>query len=211
MAEDFNGREPIILDISGRINMESEDTDQAPASGIYLNPGKDDRNFHKKDAMIDEKFPDITHFEVIRDIEDRSAFDKLYELAGKLTKIAEEDVDDDFEVYDELISDKESSLIIHIRMEDHALYEIYLTIENENDLNGDPDGFSMDSGKRSYEEGILDKFASYKKKEEVNNCRTLPLSFLDSYFKAYDTDDWINTVLRETRDQAPIWPIHAEH
>ena len=133
MAEDFNGGEPIILDISGRINMESEDTDQAPASGIYLNPGK------------------------------------------------------------------------------HALYEIYLTIENENDLNGDPDGFSMDSGKRSYEEGILDKFASYKKKEEVNNCRTLPLSFLDSYFKAYDTDDWINTVLRETRDHAPIWPIHAEH
>jgi hypothetical protein len=209
MAEDYKGNEPIILDISGRINMESEDEDQAPASGIYLNPEQDDRKIHKKGAMIDEKFPDITHFEVIRDIDDRSAFDKLYELTDRLSDIAEEDVEDDFEVYDELISYNGSSLILHIRIEDHALYEVFLTIENYQ--NDEPGGFSMNSGKRDYEDGILDKFVSYKKKEEANNARTLPLSFLDSYFKAYDIDDWINTVLRETSNESPIWPIHVEH
>jgi len=225
MSDDKNA--PILLDISGRISMESEEMNQIPASGIYLNSEDDDRKTHIKDAIIDDSFPEITHFEVVRDIESREAFDKFLELRKRIEIIAKGDIECDFEIYDELISHNNESLILHVVVENQEISEIYGTIENRtfikdlfsnssdviDELIGEIDDMDMefDSGNRKFTDDFIKRFNSYVEGEDKSNIRVLPLSFLDSYFKAYDYSDWENTALKETVDSIPYWPIHVEH
>ncbi len=218
---------PIILDISGRISLESEEMEQIPASGIYLNSDDDERKTHVKDAIIDDAFPEVVHFEVVRDIEDREAFDKFLELRDRIKAIAADDIEYDFEVYDELFSTKEESLILHIVVENQEISEIYGTIEYKgvmddlfvdtsdlvDEILGEIDEVEneFDSGDRDFTEEEIQKFERYIEDEDKSNIRVLPLSILDSYFKSYEVSDWENTALRETLNLQPYWPIHVEH
>ena len=219
-------KEPILLDISGRISMESEEMNQIPASGIYINQKDESRESHLKDAIIDSDFPEIVHFEVVRDIENREAFDGLKSMISRLEKASEDDIETDFEIYDELLSNHEFSLVLHVRVEDKRVAEVYLTIDNRKsvidlmndsdglaDVIGDPidDEFDFNSGDREVSAELNDKFNKYIENEDCVNARSLPLSILDSYMNAYDSEDWINTALKETIDGDPYWPIHVEH
>ena len=203
---------PIILDISGRISLESEEMEQVPASGIYLNSDDDERKTHVKDAIIDDAFPEVVHFEVVRDIEDREAFDKFLELRDRIKAIAADDIEYDFEIYDELFSTKEESLVLHIVVENQEISEIYGTIEYK-EILGEIDEVEneFDSGDRDFTKEEIQKFERYIEDEDKSNIRVLPLSILDSYFKSYEVSDWENTALRETLNLQPYWPIHVEH
>lgn len=203
---------PIILDISGRISLESEEMEQIPASGIYLNSDDDERKTHVKDAIIDDAFPEVVHFEVVRDIEDREAFDKFLELRDRIKAIAADDIEYDFEIYDELFSTKEESLVLHIVVENQEISEIYGTIEYK-EILGEIDEVEseFDSGDRDFTKEEIQKFERYIEDEDKSNIRVLPLSILDSYFKTYEVSDWENTALRETLNLQPYWPIHVEH
>jgi len=203
---------PIILDISGRISLESEEMEQVPASGIYLNSDDDERKTHVKDAIIDDAFPEVVHFEVVRDIENREAFDKFLELRDRIKAIAADDIEYDFEIYDELFSTKEESLVLHIVVENQEISEIYGTIEYK-EILGEIDEVEneFDSGDRDFTKEEIQKFERYIEDEDKSNIRVLPLSILDSYFKSYEVSDWENTALRETLNLQPYWPIHVEH
>lgn len=200
-------KEPIVLDISGRISMESEEMNQIPASGIYINTEDESRKSHVKDAITDELFPEVIHFEVIRDIEDRSAYDNFKEIVSRMTYIAENDVDDDFEVYDEIMSIDGKSLTLHISVEDGEVYEAYLTVDGDSSV----DGFDINSGLRDFSDEISEAFRAFVDEADSANVRSVPLSFFASYFEAYDLSDWENTVLRETNGSFDQWPIHVEH
>jgi hypothetical protein len=200
-------KEPIVLDISGRISMESEEMNQIPASGIYINTEDESRKAHVKDAISDELFPEVIHFEVIRDIEDRSAYDSFKEIISRMSYVAKNDVEDDFEVYDELISIDGKSLTLHISVEDSEVYEAYLTIDGDSSV----DGFDINSGSRDFSPEMSEAFLSFVEEADASNVRSVPLSFLNSYFEAYDLSDWENTVLRETNGFFDQWPIHVEH
>jgi len=204
---------PIILDISGRISLESEEMEQVPASGIYLNSDDDgERKTHVKDAIIDDAFPEVVHFEVVRDIENREAFDKFLELRDRIKAIAADDIEYDFEIYDELFSTKEESLVLHIVVENQEISEIYGTIEYK-EILGEIDEVEneFDSGDRDFTKEEIQKFDRYIEDEDKSNIRVLPISILDSYFKSYEVSDWENTALRETLNLQPYWPIHVEH
>jgi hypothetical protein len=163
----------------------------------------------------------------VRDIEDREAFDKFLELRDRIKAIAVDDIEYDFEVYDELFSTKEESLVLHIVVENQEISEIYGTIEYKgvmddlfadtsdlvDDILGEIDEVEseFDSGDRDFTKEEIQKFEKYIENEDKSNIRVLPLSILDSYFKSFEVSDWENTALRETLNSQPYWPIHVEH